>query len=120
MLESFYLDDGLTGTDSVKEAVYNFRNSYICYFQAPAWFTLHKWKTNEPDVLAHVARELKDQQPSQESDRREETFTKVLSLEWDADLDAFHPTVAKCLLLMKETMKRSLLLNIAHFCDMLG
>ena len=74
---------------------------------------------NEPDVLAHVAQELKDQQSSQAIEG-EETFAKVLGLGWNANLDAFHPTVANCTLLMKGTTKRSLLSNIARVYDVLG
>ena len=45
---------------------------------------------------------------------------KVLGLELNADLDAFHPMVASCMMLMKGMMKQSLLSNITQVCDMLG
>ena len=45
---------------------------------------------------------------------------KVLGLEWDVDLEAFHPTVFNCTLLMKGSTRRSLLLNIDHIYDVLG
>ena len=81
------------GADSVEEAVHLQKQLHLLF--SGAKFTLRKWKTNEPDVLAHVAPEVKDQQPSQEI-KGVEIFTKVLGLEWDAELDAFHPTVTKC------------------------
>ena len=115
VLDSFYVDDGLTGEESIQKRAYKRSTSAI----RSAGFTLRKWKTNKPEVLAHVAPELKDQQPTQVI-KGEETFTKVLGLEWDADLDAFHPTVTDCAMLMKGTTKRSLLSNIARVYDVLG
>ena len=63
VLESFYVDDGLTGANCVKEAVQLQKQLYLLF--SGAGFTLRKWKTNKPGVLAHVAAELKDKQPSQ-------------------------------------------------------
>ena len=117
VLDSFYVDDGLTGADSKEEAVHLQKQLHLLF--SGAGFTLRKWKTNEPDVLEHVAPELKDQQPSQEI-KGEETFTKVLGLEWNADMDAFHPTVANGTSLVNGTTKRSLLSNIARVYDVLG
>ena len=76
-------------------------------------FTLWKWKTNKPNPLEHVVSQLKDQQPCLER-KGEQMFTKVLGLKQNADLDAFHPTVVNCILLMKGTTRRSLLSNISH------
>ena len=113
VLESFYMDDGLTGTDSFEEAVQLQEQLHLVF--SGTGFTLHKWKTKEPDVLAHVAPEVKDQQPSQVI-KGEKTFTKVLDLEWNAEMDNFHPTIANWALLMEGTTKQSLLhvLNIAY------
>ena len=77
VLESFYVDDGLTGVDSIEEAVHLQEQLQILFLGAG--FTLHKWKTSEPDILAHVAPELKDQQLSQEI-KEEEAFMKALGL----------------------------------------
>ena len=116
VLESFYVDDGLTGLDSVEEAVHLQKQLHKLF--SGSGFTLRKWKTNEPDVIAHVAPELRDQEPIQEI-KGEEAFTKVLGLEWDSELDAFHPTVTNRMLLIKGTTKRLLLSNIARVYDVL-
>ena len=108
------MDDGLTEADSIKEAVHIQKQVHQIF--SCAGFTLRRWKTNEPDVLTHVAQKLKDQQPSQAIEG-EETFPKVLGLEWNANLDAFHPTVANCALLMKGATNRSLLSNFARVYD---
>ena len=55
---------GLPGADSFGEVVHLQEQLHILFSRSG--FTLHKWKTTEPDVLAHVAPELKDQQRSQE------------------------------------------------------
>ena len=65
VLESFCVDDGLTGANSIKEAVQLQKQLYLLFSRAG--FTVHKWKSNEPSVLAHVAAELKDQQHRQET-----------------------------------------------------
>ena len=44
----------------------------------------------------------------------------MLGLEWDSELDAFHPTVTKCESLMKGATKRLLLSNIARAYEVLG
>ena len=58
VLDSFYVDDGLTGADSIEEAVYLQKQLHRLF--SGAGFTLRKWTTNKPDILAHVAQELKD------------------------------------------------------------
>ena len=117
LLESFYVDDELTRADSIQKAVHLQKKLHRLF--SGAGFTFRKWKTNESDVLAHVTQELKDQQPSQVIEG-EETFTKVLDLGWNANLDAFHATVANCALLMRGTTKRCLLSNIGRVYHVLG
>ena len=114
VLESFYVDDRLTGAGSIEEALYLQKQLHRLFLGAA--FTLRKWKTNEPNVLAHVTQELKDQKPSQAIEGRE-AFAKVLGLGWNANLGVFHPMVADCVLLMKGTAKRCLLSNIARVYD---
>ena len=58
------MDDGLTGEDSVEEMVHLQEQLHILF--SATGFTLRKWKTKKTQRSAHVAMELKDQQPSQE------------------------------------------------------
>ena len=76
VLESFYVEDGFTGADPIEEAVHLQKQLHVQLLFSGTGFTLRKWKTNEPDVLAHIAPELKFQQPIQEI-KGEEAFTKV-------------------------------------------
>ena len=75
VLESFYVGDGLTGANSIEEAVLLQKQLHLLF--SGAEFTLCKWKTNEPGVLVHVAAEIKDQQPNQEIKGRRELHEGV-------------------------------------------
>ena len=56
VLESFYMDDGLTGVDSMEEVVHLQRQLHRQF--SGVGFTLRKWKVNKRDFLGHVAQEL--------------------------------------------------------------
>ena len=56
--ESFYVDDGLTGTDSIEEAIE--LQGHIQSLFSQAGFTLHKWNSSETHVLQHIFIEVRD------------------------------------------------------------
>ena len=58
--ESFYVDDGLTGADSVAEAITLQKELQKMF--ARGKFLLRKWNSNHPDVLKHVPVELRESQ----------------------------------------------------------
>ena len=59
---SFYVDDGLTGADSVEEAVR--LQLQLQGLFAEGNFILRKWNSSDPRVLQHIPPELKNLQPS--------------------------------------------------------
>ena len=59
--ESFYVDDGLIGVDSVKAAIS--LQWQLQQLFARGRFTLYKWNCSNPDVLERIPKELKESRP---------------------------------------------------------
>ena len=84
--DSFYVDDDLTGADSVEEAI-----SLQCQLQelfSRGGFTLHKWNCSNPAVLELIPDELKDTQsicalPNHNG------YIKTLEIEWNMVMNHF-------------------------------
>ena len=116
VLESFYVDDGLVGADSVEGAIdlqKQLQELFTC-----GGFLLRKWKASEPAVLQDVDTSLLDPQTAQMIQDPDE-FSKTLGLEWSAQLDSFRLTVAEIPHLTVLT-KRALVSDIAKTFDVLG
>ena len=76
---SFYVDDGLTGADTIQEASCLQRELQELF--ARGEFLLHKWWSNELAALDHLPPELQEDCGYQELPVANE-FSKVLELEW--------------------------------------
>lgn len=114
--ESFYVDDSLTGADSVEEAV-----KLQCQLQdlfGKGGFILRKWDSSDPRVLHHVSPELKNSQSTYGIPDPDQ-YTKALGIEWNATMDHFHFTVSDLPSLSSMT-KRALVSDIAKLFDVLG
>ena len=84
--DSFYVDDGLTGADSIQEAV-----ELQCQLQdlfSKGGFHLRKWNSSELQAIQHLPTELKDTKPTQELPTSDE-YTKTLGIQWNALKDCF-------------------------------
>ena len=115
--EAFYVDDGVTGADSVKEAI-TLQHELHNLFSL-AGFMLRKWNSSEPAVLERIEPELRDSQCVRQIAETETNYTKTLGIEWNASLDHF------CLLITNSTShegltKRQLVSDIAKTYDILG
>ena len=86
--ESIYVDDTLTGATSINEAIE--LQSQLQELFDRGGFVLQKWKASNPAILKHSRHKLLDQQ-SQQDITHADTFNKVLGMEWNANLDSFHP-----------------------------
>ena len=84
--DSFYVDDGLTGADSVEEAVELHIQLQSLFGKAE--FLLCKWNSSELEVLQHIDSELRDQRAICTFSDPDE-YTKTLGVEWNARLDHF-------------------------------
>ena len=114
--ENFYVDDGLTGADTVEEAVDLQKQLQDLFSRAE--LLLHKWNSSEPEVLQHISPEIRDSQavhliPDPEG------YTKTLGVEWNTCFDYFRLTVTK-FSLPNSVTKRVLVSDVAKTYDVLG
>ena len=88
--DSFYVDDGLTGSDTVGKAISLWKSLQELF--ARGRFVLHKWNSNSQEVLAHIPPDFREQKevnvlPSAEG------YFKTLGLEWNSHLNSFRLTM---------------------------
>ena len=81
-----YVDDGLTGADSVEEAVELQRQ--LQYLFSQIGFLLRKWNSSEPAVLQHITLDIRDSKPMHTLPDAEE-YTKILGIEWNSSENAY-------------------------------
>ena len=91
IFESFYVDYGLTGVDSVEEAI-ELRERLQELFSLGG-FELKKCKSSEATVTSSIPSSLLDLQQKIEI-TQVSGFTKVLGMEWSSHEDAFHLMVS--------------------------
>ena len=80
--KSFYVDDGLTGANSIEEAVELQKQLQDLFSRGG--FLLRKWNSNQPAVSQHIPSELKDTHPTQALPSPDE-YTKTLGIEVEHD-----------------------------------
>ena len=114
--DSFYVDDGLTGADSPKEAI-DLQEQLQALF-AKGGFLLRKWNSSDPTVLQHIPPELRDSQCMHLIPDSHE-YVKTLGIEWNANADHFRLTIAD-LPPLEDVTKRILVSDIAKTFDALG
>ena len=85
--DAFYVDDGITGADSIEAAIELQRQLQSLF--SIAGFLLRKWNSSESAVLDHIDTELRDTQSIRQIDGPEMGYTKTLGIEWNAPLDHF-------------------------------
>ena len=114
--QAFYVDDGLTGTDSVEEAI-ELQQQLQQLFQRGG-FLLRKWNSSHPAVIQHLPQELKGTLPSHSIPNPDE-YTKTLGLQWNSVMDHFRLEVVELTSLERVT-KRFLVSDVAKTFDILG
>ena len=113
---AFYVDDCLTGANSIEEAT-DLHHQLLHLF-AKGGFLLRKWSSSDPTVLHQISPELRDTQSTHHIPDPDE-YTKTLGIEWNACLDHFRLTVA----ILQETgniTRRALVSDIAKTFVILG
>ena len=113
---AFYVDDCLTGANSVCEAV-DLHQQLLNLF-AKGGFLLRKWSSSNRQVLDQIDPKLQDMQSTHHIPSPDE-YTKTLGVEWNASSDHFRLTVAS---LQEDVVmtKRALVSDIAKTFDVLG
>ena len=114
--KSFYVADGLTGAESIEEAI-ELQGQLQALF-SEGGFLLRKWNSSVPTVLQHIPFELREIQSTHSIPSPDE-YTKTLGIEWNASMDHFCLTVAK-LPPLQQVTKRVLVSDIAKTFDVLG
>ena len=113
---SFYVDDCLTGANTIDEAIELQRQLHDLF--AKGGFLLRKWTSSDSTVMEHIPLELRDSQPLQVLPS-DDDYTKTLGVEWNANKDHFRLTIAEPPPREKLT-KRGLTSDIAKTFDILG
>lgn len=112
--KDFYVDDGLTGADSLHEAL-EIQQQLISILGS-AGMKLKKWCANHPRLLSGIAPE--DQEVDLNFESKEDQSTKTLGLQWLPKSDVFclKVTVQEHNAITKRTMSS----DLAHIYDPLG
>ena len=82
---SFYVDDCLTGANTIDEAIELQRQLHDLF--AKGGFLLRKWTSSDSTVMEHIPLELRDSQPLQVLPS-DDDYTKTLGIEWNANKDS--------------------------------
>lgn len=113
---SFYVDDGLTGADSVDEAI-KLQDQLQSLFSKEG-FLLCGWNSSDPHILAKLPDKIQDSQPEQALTISDQ-YTKTLGITWNVSRDHFRLTFCEPPSLENLT-KRGLASDIAKTFDVLG
>ena len=114
--KSFYVDDCLTGANSIPEAT-SLQVELNSLF-SKGEFPLRKWNSSELEVLRKIPPELKDTSATQSLPSVDE-YTKTLGIEWNTGMDHFRITIAN-LPPLDNITKRVLVSDIAKIYEILG
>ena len=114
--QSFYVDDALTGANSVEEAI-SLQKQLQELFQHGG-FTLRKWNSSNPSVLRQIPKELTDTQRQCTMPEATE-YTKTLGIEWNTITDHFRLSVG-ALPLQPDLTKRVLISDVSKVFDIFG
>lgn len=115
LLNDTFVDDVLTGANSVQEALECQKE--LIQLCSRAQFELRKWASNCSELLHAVSEDTRAMSPLVLFDASEEPALKLLGLNWDPASDTF---LFKTHLMAKGPTKRSILSDIARVFDPLG
>ncbi|XP_062713379.1 uncharacterized protein LOC134290294 [Aedes albopictus] len=114
--KDFYVDDLLTGTDSIEEG--KTLASELISLTNSAGFNLRKWSSNNPELLSTIPSELRDDRTTLELDSST-SVVKTLGLIWEPSRDSFKFAVPRWSAEPVIT-KRVILSDTARIFDPLG
>lgn len=115
--KSFYVDDCLTGADTVTAAM-ELQKQLEERFNRGG-LLLRKWNASESAVLKNLPSDLKDPHVTHIFHDSVAEYTKTLGVEWNASSDQFRLTIAK-LPALNNVTKRLLVSDVAKTFDVLG
>ncbi len=113
---SFYVDDCLTGANSVQEASDLHKQLHNLF--GKGCFLLRKWNSSSQEVLESISPEIGDNKPLQLLPNLEE-YTKTLGIEWSSSKDHFRLTISDPPS-TDNLSKRNLVSDVAKTFDVFG
>ena len=102
VLNNFYIDDCLTGTESVEEAL--LLRSSLNDLLSKARMTLRKWRASCPELLDSIPLELKESEVVQTLPSASDCH-KAPGLHWDTARDTLHISTPELLPICESTMR---------------
>ncbi|XP_025194768.1 uncharacterized protein LOC112594280 [Melanaphis sacchari] len=115
LLNDTFVDDVLTGANSVQEALEC--QQELIQLCSRAKFELRKWASNCSEILHAVPEDTHAMSPLMLFDASEDPALKLLGLNWDPSSDTFSFKIHS---MTKNPTKRSILSDIARIFDPLG
>ena len=116
ILNTFYVDDVLTGADTLPEAIHLRTN--LNELLAKACMTLRKWRSSSKELMDTVPANVQESQPTQCITSPHDCY-KALGIHWDTTKDTFHVATPKLEDSAAPT-KRQVLSDVAKTFDVLG
>ena len=96
VLNSFYVDDLLTGSETPEQALNLFQS--MRELLSKGGFDLRKWRSSSQVVLASIDPSLQETLPIQDLiDHVPSKYPKALGVEWDSALDTMSTQLARLL-----------------------
>ncbi len=112
----FYVDDCLTGADTLEDAI-DIRTN-LCELFSHAQMVLRKWKSNSQSLLHTIPKKLQEEESTQLISPPDQCL-KTLGIHWNTRTDCFH--VATLTLTSDDhPTKRKIASNVAKTFDLLG
>ena len=112
----FYVDDVLTGADTVEE-VKHIRED-LNHLLLHACMTLRKWRSNSNELIQTIPEELREQEPVQTISAPVDCH-KALGVHWDTDLDNLYVATPTLTPITGPT-KRQIASGVAKTFDLMG
>ncbi|UYV82191.1 hypothetical protein LAZ67_21001303 [Cordylochernes scorpioides] len=110
----FYVDDLLSGADTIEEATCHIRE--VNNLLSSAGFSLRKWRSNVPEVLSGLSEQVEDRHNLW--DFESDSCVKILGICWNPSLDIFQILVND--IPEQTNSKRHLLSHISRIFDPIG
>ncbi len=117
ILNSFYVDDFLTSTDSLDSAIK--LRSELCQFLSQSGMLLRKWRSNSSQLIQSIPPDLREEE-AQVSISPPNHAHKALGMHWDTVSDNLHIAVPVLSVSSEPVTKRMIAAGMAGVFDVLG